>query len=632
MFLSSMVDAQLGTYFQFKERVFTTHDAWVISYSVTLVPYRDHINSLWDEITVFRNSVSQLRNKNITRKNPFRLNLLKLIDQEISLFQEQYNNIHENYNSVFALTGSKGRYRRSIFPFLGTILNSITGVATDSDMREVRNKMIKLKNSQEAVIHVVEQGISMINQTHKEVEQNRISINKMIQITSKISSKFTELYRQITSMTQPEIVYLKMIAKVHEIFHIVSSSMSETTHSVEALCEQIQQAINGKLSITLVSPKDLKNTLRSIGSKLRDSLSLPFDINKEIVKYYQLLKTQVAVFRDHFNILLKIPLIKRSQKFEIMEAFTIPVIKPSLKLAAQYQVDSKYIALSIDRLRYIHLSDIEALNCINGIGICTITSPIYNAMSAPSCTYALFSKRSDLVNQFCRKELRPYQGIPTVKNLFQNVWLISSNETNYQYRINCQKQKKSFQKKRIDNFTFIIALNNSCSLISRDFTIPSTQVLYSNQKIISELFKDINLSEAMPNVWKDIEPILSPSFEINNISASIPSILKPINSLPLQNLHDILQSSMTELQSISFKKHESYIFYIVIGSIVGLLVLIGTVFLCYKFYPSLNSKFKKKKYSVEKEACEPIELSALQGDKTPALENNTKAQSKPSAW
>ena len=75
------IDAQTGTYFKLIDRVYLSKDAWLLSYSISLEPYKEHLSELLREVTFFRDSVSFLRNPNVTKRDPYKKSVLAFIDQ-----------------------------------------------------------------------------------------------------------------------------------------------------------------------------------------------------------------------------------------------------------------------------------------------------------------------------------------------------------------------------------------------------------------------------------------------------------------------------------------------------------------------------------------------------------------------
>ena len=118
-------------------------------------------------------------------------------------------------------------------------------------------------------------------------------------------------------------------------------------------------------------------------------------------------------------------------------------------------------------------------------------------------------------------------------------------------------KEKGSRIKEIDNFTTLVTLDEKCSIRSPDFTIPPSSTTYSNKQIIQEFFKDISLAQSIPSIWEGQDRLLNYSSQnkFQNPEIEIPKLLSPIESVPVGNLHDMLQNSLSGIQSMTFDRH-----------------------------------------------------------------------------
>ena len=57
-------------------------------------------------------------------------------------------------------------------PFIGSVLNKLFGTAKQSTINKMKNQMLVLTKSNNDIIHVLNDRLSLINITHKLVEKN----------------------------------------------------------------------------------------------------------------------------------------------------------------------------------------------------------------------------------------------------------------------------------------------------------------------------------------------------------------------------------------------------------------------------------------------------------------------------
>ena len=78
---------------------------------------------------------------------------------------------------------AQSRARRSLLPFIGSILS---GVSTEKQVNHMKAKIDKLADSQVEIIHAVPESMSIINATHQQVVENWGAIQMLTNATNQI--------------------------------------------------------------------------------------------------------------------------------------------------------------------------------------------------------------------------------------------------------------------------------------------------------------------------------------------------------------------------------------------------------------------------------------------------------------
>ena len=94
--------------------------------------------------------------------------------KEITIKREQLLLKYRDYRSL------THRTKRSLLPFVGNALSYLFGVTSEDDLCVIRKALGKLANTQGRILHMIEDSISIVNVTRREVSDNRHKINELI--------------------------------------------------------------------------------------------------------------------------------------------------------------------------------------------------------------------------------------------------------------------------------------------------------------------------------------------------------------------------------------------------------------------------------------------------------------------
>ena len=98
-----------------------------------------------------------------------------------------------------------------------------------------------------------------------------------------------------------------------------------------------------------------------------------------------------------------------------------------------------------------------------------------------------------------------------------------------------------------------------------------------------------------------------------NLQIDTPKLLDSIDSLPIENVHNLLQNSLAEIQNITFTRQKSSLLFKIAMIFVGLIVSIVILFMAYKLYPRFKVKFMTPK-TAQNDSNSPeetVELNAV---------------------
>ena len=131
------------------------------------------------EYEAFRNALASLRQE---------IKFLKELKISIKTEVEQIMRMHD-YN--------QSRTKRSLLPIIGEGLSWLFRVVTDEDLSQIRHQISLLSTNQKQVIHIVEQTLSIVNESRVFVKENRQSIISITKSIQEMDSKFNRMKHEL---------------------------------------------------------------------------------------------------------------------------------------------------------------------------------------------------------------------------------------------------------------------------------------------------------------------------------------------------------------------------------------------------------------------------------------------------
>ncbi len=581
----------MGTHFIYKNNVHTSYNTWLITFTFDLAPYRKYLNTLRQEVFEYQTAFAQLAeidskwantngsvHSNQTKQ--IRNNVLRLMEKESLRFELEANRLQTKFDEIMRLVVKNHKHsKRSLFPFLGQIVSKLIGVATTRDLKTIKQAIVTLSSSQDKIKHVVQDSLSILNKTHKFVQENRNAINSLQGSIDFLNSRLDRLQKEVFTVIEPEITYMQLTSRLHDIFHGVYAAMQSVELSVLELYDQIFFSINGLISPSLVSPPVLQETLKEIKKQLPSDVNLPYFLSgKGLREYYQNLYGIIIPDKDSFHVVVAVPLLQNKASFYVYETISVPVPDDTLSLSAQYELESKVLAINQAADEYVFLSDTEAIACTNS-PYCTVQSPSYSLSKAPTCVTSLFTKKSNLINKHCRKIVNKAPEIPVIRHLYDGSWLISTIE-NFELNISCQYKQENFPRSNqhlIEKGVQISKLDPYCSARSKWFILPAHVKGESSFDVKSQFTDHLGQIRSLPNIWEDVSnnDNLLTGKEVKG------EILPNIDSLSLDNLEFVLDSIPENIPLTS--NPAAYTTY-VITAIVIICIIAGIGLGLYIYY------------------------------------------------
>ena len=265
----------------------------------------------------------------IVKKNFTELNFLrgKAVEMEtrLSRLKEKENDennkllIQTMEQKLGEITGS--RKKRSLLPFVGTALNKLFGVATESDLKKEKERLDRIEEWANNLGNIIQGTVDVLN-THAMI------INNISDSLNTISEKMEQTINNL----ERKLIYQDIALKIDEIVNDVRFKM-----------EALMEAKINRVSINLLSFKELEEVIKYSIVKF---LMKPLEI--DIVSYYNVMN--VKVIHEQVYILLPFDNEKDLIVYEIIP-FPMKVMGESVMLENDLEIILEKERLDLVALR-----------------------------------------------------------------------------------------------------------------------------------------------------------------------------------------------------------------------------------------------------------------------------------------
>ena len=134
---------------------------------------------------------------------------------------------------------------------------------------------------------------------------------------------------------------------------------------------QLNMLSLGNLSPPVITAQGLKRLLLEMKSKLPHYLTLPYDADRELRKYYQSLTCTTILDREMFLVVVSVPLFDRDNKFETYNIINsqLPFYDSNLTgslhliFVEKYKLETSALTINPERTKYMILEVDELVHC-----------------------------------------------------------------------------------------------------------------------------------------------------------------------------------------------------------------------------------------------------------------------------
>ena len=464
--------------FQELDIVSTTSANWKITFVSNILPFQDIIDQLFKSLDeVLLTTATVMHQYDEPEKQAFYNSFLGL-RKEIEGIRVFLNSILKTYQNFRIL---QSRSKRSLLPIVGKALSFLFGTVSEDDLHSIKSNINQLSANQRKISHVVEESLTLLNDTREHVIENRQAINNVI---SAVASLQTQM-QNVTQMIQNDIMDLRISSTAYFQINNFIAELKRLATAAKYYMDDLHFKFNmlslGHLSPSLVAPKRLQNILSEIKGRLPSHLQLTHDPMKDIWTYYRYLTCTTVISTEHVLVIVSLPLVNVNHKYLIYKVHNLPfpiqsndTNDLSRNMVAYRTLESSYIAINIERSRYMILRDEDTQKClVQSLKFCELRRPIYPINLSRLCIIAIFMNEKKDIDNYCQTIVRVNEILPYSEYIADGHYAIATNKP-IQLTQACKQLSASLVnvKAPLD----IVKLKPSCSMTHQRGTFPHAGV------------------------------------------------------------------------------------------------------------------------------------------------------------
>ncbi|VDI78044.1 Hypothetical predicted protein [Mytilus galloprovincialis] len=292
--LTSQFIVKENVMFQKIKEISTTRSNWLITFVIDLDPFELFLNKIEQDLGKAFLAIQKVHTTSMfytPEKNNILATILSL-QREVEGLNRTKDYLHSQFNdykSLYYDESAQFRTKRSLFPIIGKALSFLFGTVSDSDLSKIRRNIKTLAQNQDAISHIVQDGLTILNTTQTHVSENRHKVNELIESVEELGSRLqtfaTDIEKQIEVMGSYLQAYLHMDMIIGEIKDLLNIAGDYLKH----LQLQLNMLSLGHMSPSLISPGNLRVLLTDIKRRLPVTLKIPGDEVKDIWNFYKFL-------------------------------------------------------------------------------------------------------------------------------------------------------------------------------------------------------------------------------------------------------------------------------------------------------------------------------------------------------
>ena len=580
--------------FQKTNEVFINDAKWSVTFVHDLRPFQKLINQIKNDLVhtdeIVRTITNFYESSNLTGY----VETFKSLHIEVDLLTDTYNSVYDNFAEYQSLSVNGHRSQRSLIPIIGQLMSTLFGTVSENDLENINRNIKALAGNQKQIIHDLDVSLSVLNLTRMQVSENRRSIMDLIIVVQKLDRKIFDL-QQVFSV---KFVRLEQFVHTYLQFQMILDEIKQTTQDAVFYLESLKSELNmlsmQHLSTNTISPKDLKELLIEVESKLPNNYELPRNPRKDIWYFYKTLTSITYLEDNEIRIVLKIPLINTKEEYEVYRIYNLPLpmATKQTNIMLKYTLETDMLMVSKDRSKFSLLTE-SAFHMCNSFHyrFCNPETAFYQANINRFCVVALFMQNQRDIKTFCKQMVILDQKLPLTSYLSYGLWIVVTNVP-LTFTINCQSHKQKTYDIKIESPFGIIKLNNTCKASNKYLQLPEyfgKHSYFERSDPLQALLKLHNITNF--SIWND-----SKTNFVKLKSLKLPSHLLDLKEIPMQNfLRETGIYKSVNVDDVKSSTNWTVVAIISIASVLCIIIIVW--FMLRKFKCSQMNRIIGKRWA-----------------------------------
>ena len=256
------------------------------------------------------------------------------------------------------------RRKRALIPFLGDGLKWLFGTSTEKDTEKLHQEIKHVKTSIGKLHHITELQATLIGALSKEQTTNKRNI-------ALLAKKSEELETTLFNVQQRNEWTMANIRREIDLNQVITSAIRTAgaavmafRHETQRICQAMADTQQGRVTPTILTPRDLKETLNSIKNHLPSGWTPAIGKTDTPAEIYSILDVAAIATVGGWEIHIQIPLEYQAYSdFLLYEVKSIPTHFINSSMAVETYTPTNYFAISNDQRLHIEASSQDIRHC-----------------------------------------------------------------------------------------------------------------------------------------------------------------------------------------------------------------------------------------------------------------------------
>ena len=371
---------------------------------------------------------------------------------------------------------------------------------------------------------------------HLNLTATRVQIHdKMLYNLQVKLSRMDHTIKVMQDMIQFNWLVNNVILDAHVVVNRLITGLIVLRNNVEGIYRYLNVIASREINPVMIPPPPLREMLAEVKEEMKQNprLELPYDPQKEIYKFYEVIKITPIIIGDVLSILLTIPLIDRSLQMNVYKVHNLPALQVKLGVAAEYILEGDYLAVDQHGL-YVALPDAREMQiCLTSQGgLCVMNQALHPVETVEWCVYALFIQDEQRIKKDCTMNFKTRKA-----NMAQSIggylWAVSSL-VGEKIQVRCLTET---HVEVIKPPLQIIHIGNGCEGYSPSIKIPAKSELTSQNDVAERTTYFLNFNE---QYQKSTDVGLWNFFEIDEFTEKkLKDMIEVLPALPPMNYENL---------------------------------------------------------------------------------------------